>query len=367
VKTQLAFDDYERIVGKDKADAERTLARRTTSAKQGRWEKKLGAIKSALENFTPDVRPGNQTALKTRANPFAVYLARMHRRIHELWGFGFLEDLDSKPSDHPMNDWDLWTNVEISVNPDGSVNKVTIVRTSGVLDFDVAALDTVLSAAPYDETPEEIRSADGRVYMRWGFYRNWRQCGTFNAEPYILTEVPGGGADQIDDSALVSAVDRKKPKAGPSQGITGNGAIGGGSGAPAGAGAEGSGAGSASVPQPEDPEAVHVANLWVSGFATRQIDKMVQVSLAPFSSGDQVVANTSAEIAPVYATVLAESGALKDWRLLSVATYRKKFGEPPPQVAPENLLLVIRASSEQFTLVVAKQPDGSFRVTGLHR
>jgi TonB family protein len=374
VKTQLAFEDYERIVGKDKADAERTLARRTTSAKQGRWEKKLGAIKSALENFTPDVRPGNQTALKTRASPFAVYLARMHRRIHELWGFGFLEDLDSKPSDSPMNNWDLWTNIEISVNPDGSVNKVTIVRSSGVLEFDVAALDTVMSGAPYDETPEAIRSVDGKVYMRWGFYRNWRQCGTFNAEPYILTEVPGGGRDQLDDSVLVAGRDRKGKGAdpAPSQGATGAGtaagtAIGGGSGAPAGFGSEGSGAGSASVPQPEDPEAVHTANLWVSGFATRQLDKMVQVSLAPFTSGDQVVANSAGDLTPIYATLLSESGALKDWRLLSVATYRKKFGEPPPQVAAENLLLVIKAASEQFTLVLAKQADGSFRVVGLHR
>ena len=51
---------------------------------------------------SPDVRPGNQTALKTRAHPFALYIARMHRRIHELWGFGFLEDLDDKGADHPL-------------------------------------------------------------------------------------------------------------------------------------------------------------------------------------------------------------------------------------------------------------------------
>ena len=27
---------------------------------------------------------------------------------------------------------------------------------------------------------------DGRVYVHWDFYNNERQCGTFNAEPYIL-------------------------------------------------------------------------------------------------------------------------------------------------------------------------------------
>ena len=88
----LAFQDYERIMGKDKVDDERQVAARKMSSKKGRWERKLDAIKSSLENFVPDVRAGNQTALKTRAHPFALYVARMHRRIHELWGFGFLED-----------------------------------------------------------------------------------------------------------------------------------------------------------------------------------------------------------------------------------------------------------------------------------
>ena len=31
-----------------------------------------------------------------------------------------------------------------------------------------------------------IRSADGLVYLRWALYRGESQCGTWNAEPYIL-------------------------------------------------------------------------------------------------------------------------------------------------------------------------------------
>ena len=131
----------------------------------------------------------------------------MHRRIHELWGFGFLEDLDNKGADYPLNDPNLWVNLEISVNPDGTLHKVTIAKTSGKTEFDVAAVDTVISSGPFEATPEAIRSVDGRIYLRWGFYRNWRQCGTFNVEPYILTEVPddsGGGV--LDDGAMVANV-----------------------------------------------------------------------------------------------------------------------------------------------------------------
>lgn len=199
VNSAMSFGDYERIVGKDRVDEERQVAARKMSATKGRWERNLQAIKSSLENFVPDVRPGNQTALKTRAHPFAVYIARMHRRIHELWGFGFLEDLDGKAANYPLNDPDLWVNLEVSVNSDGSLHKVTIAKTSGKTEFDVAAVHTVVTAAPFEATPEAIRSVDGRIYLRWGFYRNWRQCGTFNVEPYILSEVPDdGGRGTLD-------------------------------------------------------------------------------------------------------------------------------------------------------------------------
>jgi len=108
-------------------------------------------------NLTPgQPRPRTQTALKTRAHPFAIYVARMHRPIHELWALGFLSDLDKK---------------------------ATVVKPSGTWIFDAAAVETLVSAAPYEETPEAIRSADGRVHLRWGLYRDQRQCSTFNVEP----------------------------------------------------------------------------------------------------------------------------------------------------------------------------------------
>ncbi|MFH1131866.1 MAG: TonB family protein, partial [Pseudomonadota bacterium] len=125
-----------------------------------------------------------------RADPFALYIARMHRQIHKLWGFGFLEDLNLKPDNNPMNDMSLWTNIEIVVLPDGEVRKATLVRTSGILTYDVAALDTVFAAAPYPPPPRAIKSADGNVYLHWRFHRDQRQCGTFGVDPYILTSPP---------------------------------------------------------------------------------------------------------------------------------------------------------------------------------
>jgi hypothetical protein len=347
VKTQLEFKDYERIVGRESADKEREVAARKMSAKKGRWEKKLAAIRSSLENFTPDVRPGNQTALKTKASPFAVYVARMHRRIHELWGFGFLESLDDKPSDFALNNFDLWVNIEMSINPDGSVHKTTIAHTSGKLEFDVAALDTVISAAPYDETPEAIRSVDGRVYLRWGFYRNWRQCGTFNVEPYILTEIPGG-AEPLDDGQMVKNLPKRgkstvtpDPKAPVSDKPASTGSV-------------------------TDDKALYAANLWVSGYSTGEVDKMVRFSITPFRVGTEVAAQTGKDLKTLYTGLVVESGKLRGFKLVTAEEYGKTFGTPV-ELGDDGAILVVTTEKAMFALVLQKMRSGDWRVTQLVR
>ena len=354
VNSQMAFNDYERIVGKEKVDEERQVSARKMSAKKGRWERKLDAIKSSLENFVPDVRPGNQTALKTRAHPYALYIARMHRRIHELWGFGFLEDLDNKSADYPLNDPNLWVNLEVSVNQDGTLHKVTIAKTSGKTEFDVAAVDTVISAAPYDTTPEAIRSVDGRIYLRWGFYRNWRQCGTFNVEPYILTEVPDdNGVGALDDGAMVANVAKvpgskhhaptgtktvtpddglAKQKVNPDSSVT-------------------------------DKQALFAANLWVSAFATAEVDKLVKLSTVPFYAGGKVAAQTTTDLKEMYSGLVVESGPMRDWKLMTPNEYASGGAGLPDG----NLVLRVRTEKEAFAVVLTQTKSGDYRATQLAR
>jgi len=355
INTPMSFQDYERILGKERIDEERQVAARKMTSKKGRWERKLDAVKSSLENFVPDVRPGNQTALKTRAHPYALYIARMHRRIHELWGFGFLEQLDDKGADYPLNDMNLWVNLEVSVNPDGSLHKVTIAKTSGKTEFDVAAVDTVISAGPYEATPEAIRSVDGRIYLRWGFYRNWRQCGTFNVEPYILTEVADdGGVGALDDGAMVKNVPKlpgkhkDKPPAGgklmtPDDGL-----------------AQQKVSPDTSV---TDRQALFAANKWVSAFATAQVDKLVEYSSVPFVASGQVAAQNAAELKDMYSGLVVESGPLKSYKLLTPNEYA-----PGKGVLPEgNLMLEVYTAKAAFTVVLTRTPSGDYRATQLVR
>ncbi|HWM85494.1 MAG TPA: TonB C-terminal domain-containing protein [Kofleriaceae bacterium] len=376
IKTQLEFEDYERIVGRDKAESESKVARRTKSIRRGRWEQKMAAIKSSLENFTPEVRPGNQTALKTRAAPFAVYIARMHRRIHELWGFGFLEDLDDKPAGHEMNDWALWTKIEIVIKPDGTVDKVNIARPSGVLPFDVAALDTILSSGPFEPPPEAIRSADGKTYLHWAFHRDWRQCGTFGAEPYILTSPPKGGQQDrgLDDGKMLGRVPRMgKDKAQPAKGA-GDGHDHEQEFQPAEDGSQQASAARAqgAAPAPDDPRAGHTANLWLSGFTHGDVAKMVRVSGIPFHAGGGMVAQSGSEIGAIYRNILRETRVrvISDWKILSAGGYRKAVGAMPEglEPGPADLFMVVRLKGEQFTLLLREHAgSGEYKAVGLFR
>ena len=346
LKTTLDFDAYERIIGKDKAEEERVIARAKMTAKKGRWERKIDAVKSSLENFAPDIRPGNQTSLKTRAHPFAVYVAGMHRRIHERWGFGFLVHLDGKSSSHPLNDMELVTMLELAVNPDGTLYKTTVVRTSGRTDFDVSAIDTVMSSAPYPKTPTAIRSVDQRVYLRWAFYRGPRQCGTFNVEYYILDSIPGGIVPLEGQPAPTVAAAGTGTVATP--GPTGDKAV--------------------DVPKPasSDRHASYAANMWVAGLTSTSVARLMKVSSVPFVAGGATAATTTADLKSLYEGLLGEIGPVKSWELTNPAAFTRKTGIPA-NVGSDRLVILVVTSKEKLGVVLSPSPSGDYRATQLLR
>jgi TonB family protein len=382
-KLQLQQQDYTRIVGQDKAEEEVAIAARKKSSRKGKWDKKLAKIQSTLETFTPEVRPGNQTALGTRADPFAVYIARMHNRIHEVWGFGFLADLDRKPQSNPMNDRTLEVTMEIVVAPDGDVSKVTIVRPSGVLTFDVAAVDTVMSLGPYQETPKDIRSGDGNVYLHWTFHRDERMCTPYFADPFILDNGGPGTEGSVEEHAeergLPTPGENRAPprQLSRSDGTTPRGT----KGAverphvtreqlPSGDAAANQVA-KEQLASPEDPRANDAAIAWGDAFEKGDLAALMAVSAAPFHSRGQVVAQDDGALAAVWRVVLneTEKRRIAEWQLLSPAGYRAAFGHLPEgaEDGTHTLYLVARIGKDLLTLEVTQQTDGSYKVTGLTR
>jgi hypothetical protein len=191
VNLDMSWSQFEDTFGAADLEQQRAayIEQHRSKAAGGERQRMWREFRAAIENFVPDVQPGRQTALNAAADPFAQYLAVVHRRIHREFAFGFLRSLPLAGG--PFGDPNLHTELEIVINGDGNIHRVGIAQSSGFLPFDYGAFNAVMRAAPYATPPRKILSGDGRVYVHWGFYRNERQCGTFNAKPYILPHPPG--------------------------------------------------------------------------------------------------------------------------------------------------------------------------------
>jgi hypothetical protein len=165
---------------------------RRRSEHRGSWATpSFERYRSAIENYVPSVKPGNQTALNTAAVPFAAYLNQIHSRIHPIFADVFLDSLDRLPASHPMNDQNLVTALEIVVDhEEGRLVRRGVTKTSGVTAFDINAIAAVDRAAPFGTPPAEIVSPDGNVYLHWEFRRDAMACSTLYAHPYILKVQP---------------------------------------------------------------------------------------------------------------------------------------------------------------------------------
>jgi TonB family protein len=188
----LTRKGYASVFGDDSAEAA-AYAKQERAKHKGKFTVHMEKVRAALENFISEVTPDNQTELNTRAAPFAQFIARMHRQIHEKWAFGFLESLNLQLKNTPFDDMRLMANLEIVLDKTGNVDKIAMVRTSGNTGFDAAAVSSVYAALPFPTPPEAILSGNGKVYLHWKFHRNGDACGTPGVSYFILDNADGSG------------------------------------------------------------------------------------------------------------------------------------------------------------------------------
>ena len=157
------------------------------------YEKTQAAIGTSLKSFGHAVKPGNHAGVNRKSSAFGSYIGVIHHKIHERWAHSYLMELDlHEPAGSPMNDPSLNTMLEFVIRADdGEVEAVNIVRSSGQMRFDAQAVAIAHGIGPHPEAPPELVSPDGRVYVHWNFWRDQRQCGTFGASVFIVSERGG--------------------------------------------------------------------------------------------------------------------------------------------------------------------------------
>ncbi len=362
LKLRLTPKDADKIFGKQwAAEWKKRHARR--GSKGSKTNKRWKRIKAALENYIPEVKEGNQTALKTRAHPFARYIARMHRKIHPRWGNGFLVDLDRLPATDGFNDYKRWTKLEIVLNRRGQVIKVGIVKPSGYLPYDVAALDVVFAAGPFGAPPQAILSYNGKVYMHWEFWRNHRQCGTFGANPFILAKPKNAPVDRG-----VGKVKKSKQRLGRAlrrRGKRVRSVV-------RSRAARASRRAAKQLARTLDGRARAPAVAWLVALMQGKTDKMLTVSKLPFRASGKIVARKASQLKKVFQTLIDENPKRRIQghpTLLTASGLRTRLGSLPRGVRPgsPNLFVVTKLGRTDVVIILGRGSAKRWQVVGLAR
>ncbi len=104
------------------------------------------------------------------------YLRAMHRSIHYRWATKFIEDVAAKrPPSDPVNKADD-TELLFVVRWDGTPADITISESSGVPEFDQAAVAAIRGPNPFPVPPVDVYADDGVAHFRWIFSRDARLC-----------------------------------------------------------------------------------------------------------------------------------------------------------------------------------------------
>jgi TonB family protein len=101
------------------------------------------------------------------------YLRLVHERVHPGWVDGFIRISPYKQLGPASSD--RQAEVSITIRWDGTVENAEVTRSSGSLEFDAAALNSIWFAAPFPP-PVDVLADDGLAHVKWRFARNYRLC-----------------------------------------------------------------------------------------------------------------------------------------------------------------------------------------------
>jgi hypothetical protein len=259
------------------------------------------------------------------------------------------------------------------------------------LAFDVAAIDSVMSAAPFPAPPSAIKSANGKVYLDWQVQRDDRACGTFGVDPHILTTVEENHEHDTSETGAQAKAMEKAARAATgghaAAAATGGGAL---DLAHAG-GAEGPRRLSREpTPRPREDDAIPTARPaaptvvvpevtdevrtaaegWFAAYVRADVAWLAGWSATPFTAAGQTVARDAGTLKTMYKQLLAEAPRAKGKPQLEVLTpagIRGRLGGlPPGGEATDMLFAVGKVGGEEFILLLKKSSEG-WRVCGIDR
>lgn len=122
------------------------------------------------DDYLPDVKSGLETSLNTQEFKYYSYFERIKDRLRMFWEPELkerIQKLYNRGIDLPNSD--VITKLAIVLNKNGEISKISIIRNSGYIDLDQAAIKAFERASPFPNPPSGMVEKDGTVHLTWSF------------------------------------------------------------------------------------------------------------------------------------------------------------------------------------------------------
>lgn len=148
----------------------------------------VDAWANAISAYRPLANSGRPVAWEGAQGELDAYLENVHACVHTAFADSFLRSLATLPKESPLSDPTLEATVELVIDGEsGALVQAGIVGSSGVPEFDAAAVAAFHAAFPLAPPPAATVSSDGHLYVTWELHRRPEEaCRLEQARPWKL-------------------------------------------------------------------------------------------------------------------------------------------------------------------------------------
>ena len=127
---------------------------------------------SRTMDFLPGIEFGSHTLLNTKEFTYYSYFSRMKEQLYWRWTQYFRAEpqLLSLRIFNGNKQRLFSTSLYVYLSPNGEVQDIRVVKSSGEENIDTAALHAFLSAAPFPNPPPELVEEDGYIHIKQSFH-----------------------------------------------------------------------------------------------------------------------------------------------------------------------------------------------------
>ncbi len=130
-----------------------------------------GATVSQTEDHLKDIEKGAHTLLNTKKFLHYSYFMRIKEQVRSHWHPKIRSNVKMLFSQGraPTSFNDKSTSLRVTLKANGALDKLELLKTSGVPAIDHAAVTAFQAAAPFTNPPSALKESDGKIRFMWDF------------------------------------------------------------------------------------------------------------------------------------------------------------------------------------------------------